>query len=211
MPEMKQTPKFINAHVRELCDRVNAKAEPIYITIMPESGCMPNDCFECVRQKLERDGGRVQYGWAIWEWPRVFVEAEPHAVYEGPDGSPWADITPSAFSDIRQRLFLPDDAAVYDFENEGALRHNVRLAVCHDPLIEDFFAAAKEYEDALNSIPGVNVAFHQIDAAMRKKVLEADQKKQEFVSLLGMKYTTRNARCFCGSGNKFKRCHGRGS
>jgi hypothetical protein len=48
---------------------------------------VPSDCSNCVPQKLTHDGGRIQYGWSIWEWPWVFLEAEHHAVYEGPNGS----------------------------------------------------------------------------------------------------------------------------
>ncbi len=119
-------------YIRALCTRVNPKAEPVYINIRPEDGCRPNDCFYCVRRKVTRDAGRIQYGWSIWEWPRVLVEAEHHAVYEGPGGPPWVDITPPQFSDIRRRLFLPDDAALYDFDRERILRNNVRLAVNDD-------------------------------------------------------------------------------
>jgi hypothetical protein len=35
------------------------------------------------------------------------------------------DITPSTSPEIRSRLFLRDNTAVYDFENEGVLRENI--------------------------------------------------------------------------------------
>jgi len=207
---MQNTPAAITPEVLKLCAELNSTVQPAYIKITPATGCMPNDCFDCVRQKVARDGGRIQFGWVIWEWPRVFIEAEHHAVYEGP-GTPLEDITPSAFPDIQRRLFLPDDAAVYNFEDEGVLKPNVRLALCDDPLIDAFFAAAKEREDILNSIPGVNVGFDQVSPAVRSTILAVEQKEAQFIYQLGMKYTPRNARCFCGSDEKFKRCHGRGA
>src|SRR5205814_2153199 len=90
-----RTPESISAHVLALCREINPDAAPVYITITPGEGCAADDCFECVRQKVERDGGSIQFGWSIWEWPRVYVEAEHHAVYEPPTGPPWVDLTPS--------------------------------------------------------------------------------------------------------------------
>src|ERR1700694_2905749 len=82
---------------------------------------------------------------------------EPIAISTGGPNGSIEDITPSAFPDVQRRLFLPDDAAVYNFEDEGVLKPNVRLALCDDPLIDGFFAAAQDHEDILNSIPSVNV------------------------------------------------------
>lgn len=116
---------------------------------------MLNDCFECLRQKVARNGGRIQFGWAIWEWPRVYGEAEHHAVYEPSTGPPWVDIAPSALLEIWRRLFLPDNGALYDFENEGTLRDNKRLALGDDSMIKELFAAAERRLAILNNIPGV--------------------------------------------------------
>ena len=128
-----RTPTGISPRVQKLRREINPDAPPVYITITPSAGCVPNDCFECVRQKVARDGGQIQYGWAIWEWPRIHVEAEHHGVYEPPTGPPWMDITPSGLPEIRRRLFLRDDSATYDFDHEGALRDNRRLALCDRP------------------------------------------------------------------------------
>jgi hypothetical protein len=195
--------------VKELCRQINPDAQPIYITITPETACLPNDCFECVRQKVKRAGGRIQYGWTIWEWPRVFVEAEHHAVYEPPTGPPWIDITPSALPEIRRRLFLPDDSATYSFDNEGVLRDNQRLALCADPLIQQFFAAASEKARIMNSIPGVDAVSVDAETATRLSAVEGHV--QRLVCELAMKHTPQNTPCFCGSGKKFKRCHGQQS
>src|SRR5260370_23371280 len=99
-----RTPPSLSSSVLEFCRHVNPAGLPVYVTITPMVGCRANDCFGCVKQKVERDGGRVQFGWAIWEWPGVYIEAEHHAVYEGQPGPPWLDITPSALSQVRPRL-----------------------------------------------------------------------------------------------------------
>jgi hypothetical protein len=203
-----RTPDNITARIRELCQQVSPGAEPVFIRIAPDPGCKPLDCFECVRRKVEREGGRIQYGWAIWEWPHVYVEAEHHAVFEPPGGLPCLDITPSASSEIKRRLFLPDNTAVYNFENEGILRDNFRLALSDDPLIQEFFAAASKRSAILNAIPGVNVTVNDVDEGTLTRISQAEQLMDELLLALAMKYTPQNAPCFCGSGTKFKRCHG---
>jgi hypothetical protein len=140
-------------------------AEPNFITITPEPSCDPNDCFECIRRKVTREGGRIQFGWSIWEWPHVYIEAEHHAVYEPPAGSPWKDITPAPSAEIRHPLFLPDNDATYDFESEGILRDNKRLALNDDPLIQELFAVAEKRVAILNSIPGVGAVCMDLETA----------------------------------------------
>lgn len=203
---MARTPDTISAAVLDLCRQINPAATPSYIVITPEPDCEPNDCFQCTRRKVARDGGRIQFGWTIWEWPRVYVEAEHHAVYEPQGGGQWMDITPSAFPEIRRRLFLPDPSAVYDFENEGILRDNQRLALNDDPLIKEFFNAGARRVAIVNTIPGVGMV--SMDITTAQTLESADQEITRLVYSLGMKYTPQNARCFCGSGEKFKRCHG---
>jgi hypothetical protein len=203
---VQRTPTAVSPQVKELCSQINPHAQPVYITITPEAGCLPNDCFACVRQKMAHIGGQIRWGWAIWEWPRVFVEAEHHAVYEPPTGPPWIDITPSPFPEIKRRLFLLDEHATYDFENEGVRRYNRRLALGDDALIQEFFAAASEEETIWDSIPGIG-AF-SIDTKTAARLSAVQNRKEQLVYQLAMKYTPQNAPCFCASGKKFKRCHG---
>jgi len=56
---------------------------------------------------VEEQGGAVQHGWALWEWPRVMVEAEFHAVWRSPDGSR-LDVTPR--EDSQQRILFVSHA-----------------------------------------------------------------------------------------------------
>lgn len=201
-----RTPDTISPNVIELCRQINPSVMPVFLTITPELGCEVNDCFHCIRQKVTREGGRIQFGWAIWEWPKVYIEAEHHAVYEPPPGPPWIDITPSALPEIRRRLFLPDDSATYDYENEGLRRDNRRLAVANDPLVQELFRFAARRNEMLNAIPGIGMVTLEGEAAER---LQRNQRDQDAVELqLAMKYTPQGAPCFCGSGQKFKRCHG---
>lgn len=154
-------------------------------------------------------GGRIQYGWVIWEWPNVFIEAEHHAVYESPAGQPWADITPSERDDDTCRLFLPDAAAVYDFDKRGFGLANVRQPLVDDPLILQFFRLKDErtaFEDSIKADIGERVVLKGWE---RETYLYNEQQMGWTQSQLALKYTPQGARCPCGSGQKFKRCHGR--
>ena|ERR1035441_961606 len=199
-----RTPDAISPRVLDLCRQINPDATPCYITIIPEQGCAPNDCFNCVREKVARNGGRIRFGWSIWECAHVYLEAENHAVYQAEADSPLLDITPSALPDITRRLFLPDDTATYDFENEGIRRDNVRMALADDPMVLEFFRLAQERNAILNGIPGIGTVAIEGDAAER---FQRNHERATLVELqLGMKYTPQGAPCFCGSGKKFKRC-----
>jgi hypothetical protein len=163
-------PKEISKKVLELCERITPGLQPTFISITPNPDCEPADCFVNVYRKVQREGGRIQYGWSLWEWPEAFIEAEHHAVYEPLTGPPWLDITPCDRGS-RRRLFLPDDSATYDFENEGVLRDNVRLAFSDDPLIEELFKAARKRSAFYNQLPGVGViSISAVEDPERQKI-----------------------------------------
>ena len=200
------TPKFVTASILDLCAQIRPGAKPLFIRVTPGPGCDVSNCFWNVKRKVDVEGGRIQYGWAIWETPHIFVEAEHHCVYESPGGRPLRDITPQVHPENDRVLFLPDDSAVYEFENEGVRRDNFRLAIVEDPLIEAFFRLAEEKNAILNEIPGIGMVTLEGDTAVRFQ-----RNEEEFAQLelyLKMKYTPQGAPCFCGSNQKFKRCHG---
>jgi len=163
-------PTEISDKVRQFArEKVGPSTEPQFVTITPERGCKIADCFANVQRKVAKEGGRIQFGWALWEWPGVYFEAEHHAVYVPPDGSSFFDITPSEFG-VTKRLFVPDDTATYDFANEGVLRDNLRFALVEDPLIDELFKAAARRVAFKNELPGVGlIAIHASeDKALQK-------------------------------------------
>ena len=58
---------------------------------LPEAEEM--DCFVNVEQAIAKNGGRAVYGWAIWQVPGVYIEAEFHCVWEN-DAGEMLDVTP---------------------------------------------------------------------------------------------------------------------
>lgn len=202
-----RTPETVSRAVLALCERIGSNSKPIYLAIEPEADCEPLDCFANVQRKVQREGGSLQAGWAIWIWPNVYIEAEHHAVYAMADGSRWKDITPQQEAGFTRRLFLPDNTAEFDFESDGWRRDNVRLAIANDPLVRQFFRTAERRNEILNSIPGFGVV--ELKGALAAEYEQSTQTMMQLQLALALKYTRPNDQCFCQSGRKFKKCHGR--
>jgi len=195
-------------HVRTFCERISPTEVPVRLPIRPEPGCQARECFANVRQKVARSGGRIRFGWAIWEWRRVFIEAEHHAVYEAPDGS-LHDFTPSTPEDPQTaRLFLPHDNVVYDFTNpDGSRRDNIRQALTRDAQIDEYLQLASEFSQIMLRTPGTGeVTVYGDDAARLEFIAKRTARLKREIA---QRYTAQGAPCYCGGGQKFKHCHGR--
>lgn len=201
-----RTPSPNERHIVEFCRSISPQAKPVILPISPEADALPLECFQNVRTKVAKEGGRIVFGWAIWEWPGVYMEAEHHAVYEVPAATEWLDITPSETPGFVNRLFIEDATAIYDFDNEGVRRDNRRRALRNDTLIKEFFQGAEMLTEAMNKLPGVGeIAIPQPVA----HYIQHLQMRQAHITMqLAKKYSKRNDPCFCRSGKKFKVCHG---
>jgi hypothetical protein len=200
-------PSSITKAVLAFCGSIRHASKPVYLPIRPEPGSVVRECFDNVRRKVEREGGRIQFGWEIYQWPGVYIEGEHHAVYEGPNGPPWLDITPAPEETPQQtRLFLPDDSAIYEFDNPTFRRDNIRKALAADLLIDEFLGLASELVDIMRRTPGTGMVTVEGADAERLEVLA--RRSAELKRQIAMKYTAWDARCSCGRPEKFKRCHG---
>ncbi|WP_189341731.1 SEC-C metal-binding domain-containing protein [Mesorhizobium sp. M2A.F.Ca.ET.042.01.1.1] len=196
------TPRTISAEVRAFCQRISPDQTPAYVPVSEDAGVLPSECFNNVASKVERDGGTLLYGWLIWEWPRVFVEAEHHAVWEH-DGI-LTDITPHVNGE-RQVLFLPDPMRPYDFATQKRLI-NIKRSLGELPSVGGWIAATNKLHHAIeaNSVGNQFTLERSYLSAMGQEIRNA--LGLVFVDLA--KTTGPNAPCFCTSGRKFKKCCG---
>ena len=125
-------PKIIKPYVLKFCSSVVPDATPVYVTCRPLPDAPVNDCFPIVDRQVASAGGESVIGWAVWEWPKVFIEAEFHAVWKQPDGS-LLDIAPKVMP-IPRILFIPDPQRVY----RGRQVANVRRPLCNDKAVKRF-------------------------------------------------------------------------
>jgi len=195
------TPPEITQAIRRLIERVVPGGEAVYLTVQPETDAVVNECFPNVETKIARVGGRMLCGWQLWEWPHVLVEAEFHAVWLSPEGE-MVDITPKPHGEA-QILFVPDERRRYD----GTAIDNVRMPLRDDQLIRHFIRASEAIVRVMNrgeragQYGYVSVPVHEIEPL------------QQIRSFLGQSLASGlrdHDPCLCGSGSKYKRCHGRG-
>ena len=196
---------------REL--RLNCAA--IKVPVRPEPSARDRNCFVTVRDKVDAEGGTMRLGWAVWQHGTLFVEGEFHAVYDPGRSRPWIDLTPHPHG-TDEILFLADDGASYDFDSTDLI-DNRRVALIPDPRVEHALRLFAKKTQLLNSIPGIDVTADQVDPGLLLKLaiceqqaaglLEAALDSEISDNYSGIK-VGRNDPCPCGSGKKYKRCHG---
>lgn len=194
------TPPEITRAVRRLSETVVPGAELVYVPVRPEAGAVVNECFPNVQAKIAHADGHMLCGWQLWEWPHVLVEAEFHAVWVTPEGD-MVDITPKPEGEARI-LFVPDERRRY----EGVVVDNVRMPLRDDQLIRHFIEVSEAIVRVMNrgerasQYGHISIPAHEIDPLLQAR----DFLGQSLASEL-----RDHAACLCGSGSKYKRCHGR--
>lgn len=117
-------------HVQAFCKTIAVADSPVLVPYEPLLGQPTLECFSIVPEHVVGHGGKQLTGWAIWERPDVFIEAEFHAVWQDDDGL-LHDLTPRDFT-VEHILFLPDPSREYT----GRQVDNIRKA-----LVDDFYVA----------------------------------------------------------------------
>src|SRR3989304_3847969 len=98
-------PKILKPYVLSSCHQIS-KHEPVFIPSRPLFGKPPDECFAIIREHIALHGGKQYIGWSIWEWPKVFIEAEFHSIWKSPEGEV-IDLTPKRYT-FDRILFLPN-------------------------------------------------------------------------------------------------------
>lgn len=193
------TPPEISRAVRRLTDSVVRGAEPVYLDVQPEADAIVHECFPNVQAKVARDGGQMLCGWQLWEWPNVLVEAEFHVVWVSPAGE-MIDITPKPEGEKRI-LFVPDPRRRY----EGVSIDNVRMPLCDDLLIRHFIQMSEAIVQVINR--GERASQYDEVSVPANEIQPLLQARDFLGQSLGAGLRE-HAPCLCGSGSKYKRCHG---
>jgi len=195
-----RTPPVVDKYVKRLIAKVAPGQDPIRLRVTPAENAILGECFGNVAARVAANGGELVYGWQIWTWPHVLVEAEFHAVWRSSSGD-LRDITPKHGGD-REILFVPDPRRVY----KGVPIDNVRIAIRDDLVVRDFIEAAEKMT-RLRVESGRDTGDGHISLPAR----EAEPLME--VQAVAEQMLTRGLRasdpCACGSSRKYKRCHGK--
>ncbi|HDZ9207825.1 TPA: SEC-C domain-containing protein [Vibrio cholerae] len=191
------TPKEIDEVVMVFCKEVVAGSNPYYVNVLPDSWAKPNECFHNVARKVEVEQGDIVYGWQVWIWPGIFIEAEFHAIWQSPSGE-FIDITPKQCNSSNI-LFIPAPKLKY----HGSHVDNIRKNLSQNKLVDDFILLSMCHFQLLYA--GKNAESREVSVSERELISLRQLLEMVFQMLKDGK--TSNAQCLCGSGSKFKHCH----
>lgn len=130
-------------HVLAFCHGL-ADSTPTSVPVQPLVDMPPDECFHVVKQHIAINGGRQVFGWSIWEWPGVFLEAEFHSVWETPEGI-LIDVTPKQMH-CDAITFLHDARKKY----EGYQVNNVRRPLVDSLTVRKFIEVNNQIFNAMN-------------------------------------------------------------
>lgn len=164
------------AHVQSFCERVVSGCVPVTVDCRPIAGHSINECFPIVEQQVVAHGGQQLTGWAVWEVPGVFIEAEFHAVWRQPTGQLLC-ITPR-ISPIASILFVPDPSRTYN----GRQVDNVRQTLVKDHDVSRFLYLSHRRFEILNGGDLANQ--HGVVALSKKASREYEQLEKDRRRLL---------------------------
>ena len=208
---------------QKLRTAIGTDSTAIRVRVAADPGAQESHCYQNVRDKVAREGGTIQLGWAVWQHSSLFIEAEPHAVFDPGNSKPWIDCTPNAFPDgtaCREILFIPgNDEESYNFENT-VIPDNIRVPLVDDPRVSEALSLSSEKTALLNKVPkewvSGQLVYHyppdlwlhiqQIELRIAMLLAAANSRAQPSKS---RQKIGRNSACPCGSGKKYKRCCGR--
>jgi hypothetical protein len=145
----------MSARLIEFCQSISQET-PRFIQSRPSRDAVFGHCFDNVARKVERAGGEIAYGWAIWNMHGLYFEAEHHGVWRKRQGA-LVDVTPQA-NNYSKILFLPDPNAAYDPSN---FRDNLFAPDSDAPIAIEFVELARRRTAIFNSYRagGMKVAF----------------------------------------------------
>jgi len=157
---------------------------PLWVPVRPAPGSPAAHDFAALKGHVASHGGRIQYGWTLWEYPGWYLEAEFHPLWSSPQAE-LIEITPGpAAASLPRVLFLPDATRVFGGED-----------------IPNRFHALSNSPDV------VSVVQHAEFLAK----LQAETRTQARKARSQVGNPGRNDPCPCGSGLKYKKCCGSGS
>lgn len=135
----------------------------------------------------------------------MFIEAEFHAVWKNESGI-LRDLTPKDIK-LSRILFLPDHNRVYD----GKQVNNVRRALANDIDVTKFIQASEDEYKILNRGERAKqtgeIVFEGLEAIEYNNIMKRKYSAQ--ANIVRRYPPQKNDPCPCGSGDKYKRCHGK--
>lgn len=196
-----RVPTKITEEIKLLLSKIGSKAEPVFVICRPSPNAPRNECFRLVEDKIKTEGGERVLGWQIWQG-QLLVEAEFHAVWKTPMGE-LLDITPKPLP-VDKIFFVADPRTKY----EGKQINNIRINTTDNQLVDEFISI----HEAVFRIENKGKRAFQYQISLSGKEADTHAKlnaAKPMLEMMALQGHTRNSPCLCGSGEKYKVCHGK--
>jgi hypothetical protein len=196
------TPPVITPQIEAFCQSVKPGGEPHYLQIEPTRNATPLECYYNVLREIDAGGGELVFGWAIFEWPGVYLEAEHHGVLKR--GGRLIDITPRIFP-AERILFIPDPGSAFDF-NDGRPVVTRMLPMGHR-LGAKYVELLETHQLSMRTSGGANYRLNGVEVTQEIRVLR-NQIGKVLQEILIEQANSRlpDAPCLCVSGRRFSAC-----
>lgn len=195
------SPKEENQFVKKLLEKINSEFEPEQVPVKTEKYSEQLNCFGNVAKKIELDGGKVHYGWAIYQ-TNILCEAERHAVWEN-ENEELIDITPREI-DFDQIMFVSDN----DFEYQGQIIDNYRVNITKNKVVDHFIKVCETLSKFYSLGTRKNDWELEIEPHIGKIISEYEDLKSQ-LELYIFKGGNLRSNCICGGNKSYKNCHGK--
>lgn len=186
---------MVTKEILEFCSEIDSNTSPVCVQVMPVDGVRHGYCFTDVPAFATENGGTVQFGWVIWECPRVAQEAEFHACWVSSEGK-CVDIVPKQDGETTI-LFLPDSKRVFEHKSVS----NIQKALIDNEYTKRWLIIARKKDE-------IRAKYFKDD---KVDSLAASLEFTKWLSTIWMRPINpgRNDPCPCGSGRKYEKCCGR--
>ncbi|MCX4027951.1 hypothetical protein H0A36_19610 [Endozoicomonas sp. SM1973] len=169
-------PDIERKHVIQFCSGLS-DALPVKIPLRPLKDADQRDCFNILSEHVAEHGGSQLFGWSIWEWPSVMIEAEFHSVWKN-DAGEIIDLTPKP-KYFEYTIFVHDSSKVY----QGRQVNNIRKPIAKGLTTKKYIETADEiyaemnkgdlanYHGELEATPKL-MRLHQKMADLQRKLMK---------------------------------------
>ncbi|HEA18686.1 MAG TPA: hypothetical protein ENH88_20005 [Pseudoalteromonas prydzensis] len=168
------------------------------IPVQPEPDAKFLNCLDNVTSYIEKNGGSVQFGWIFSCLGNISIKMTAHAVVKTPDNS-LVCVTPNEYR--TGLLKFAPDCSVENFIQNNFLPTKF-VPLIDDQSLSEYIGIEAEQDKLRLDNLGIIAQSDLEQFKMRASLL------YPAILSLAKKYTGRNDQCYCGSGNKSKKCCG---
>ncbi|RXG31425.1 hypothetical protein [Leeuwenhoekiella palythoae] len=195
------SPKEENKFVEKLLEKIDSEFESEQVPVKIEKYSEPLNCFGNVDKKIELDGGKVHYGWVIYQTD-ILCEAERHAVWEN-ENEELIDITPREI-DFEEIMFVSDN----NFEYKGQIIDNYRVNTTKNKVVDHFIKVCETLSKFYSLGKRKNDWELEIESHIRNIIYEYEDLKSQLELYISRGGNLRT-KCICGGNKNYKNCHGK--